>query len=115
MKVMGWIFGMACLSASLWASYLLFYQPNSGCATAAKQIQQRLLDSRDAMRTLRSLPRNDMTIPANKMTPYIGNQLPMCPDGGRFVIHVSAPAESHEGGTRTRFHVNCTEHQFHKW
>ena len=115
MKTLGWILTLLCVSASLAGTYVLFYQPKSGCAAATRELQERLIASPKAMAALRSLPRDNTEVSLKQMLPWLKGDLPVCPDGGWYVIHVSTPAKNVAGEIQTHFHINCSEHQFKKW
>ena len=115
MKTLGWILTLLCGSVGLAGTYMLFYQPKSDCAAAMHELRERLIASSKAMATLRSLPRDNTEVSLKQMLPWLKGDLPVCPDGGWYLIHVSTPAKNVAGEIQTHFHINCSEHQFKKW
>ena len=110
MQALDWILALLCGSVGLAGTCMLFYQPKSDCAAAMHELQEHLIASSKAI--LRSLPRDNTEVSLKHILPWLKGDLPVCPDGGWYVIHVSTSAKNVADEIQTHFHINCSEHQF---
>lgn len=115
MKTLGWLITITTASVSLAASFYLFFLPKSDCAANVKRLQECAAGSRITVANLLALSRGHDRVPLEQMLPWLKCEVPQCPDGGEYYFVVTEREKQIGRRTESRFHVNCTIHQFHSW